>query len=108
MLKKNERLDRPAFSRYFSQGKRIHGSYITNITSPAETFFCSVVVGKKVSKKAHQRNLLKRKLYSLVEVLKKERDLKGVFIIISKPGLAQLSKQAFTVTLTEELGRALK
>lgn len=108
MLKKSERLDRSAFSHYFSRGKRIHGSYITVISSPADTFLCSVVVGKKVSKKAHQRNLLRRRLYGLVEVFKKERGLKGSFIIISKPGIAQLSKQAFTAALKEELGRALK
>ncbi len=108
MLKKSERLNRSAFSLYFSRGKRIHGSYITVISSPSDNFLCSVVVGKKVSKKAHQRNLLRRKLYSLVEVIKNEKDLKGVFIIIAKPGLAQLSKQTFTVALTDELGRALK
>jgi len=60
MLKKTERLNRAAFSTYFASGKRTHGTYLTIITAPAETLLSSVVVGKKVSKKAPTRNSIKR------------------------------------------------
>lgn len=107
MLKKSERLNRAAFSQYFAKGKRNHGTYTTIITSPAETFFASVVVGKKVFKLAHQRNSLRRRVYALVERYKKERNLTGVFIIITKPEAAKLSKKEFTLAFKTELGRVL-
>ena len=84
MLKKTERLSRFAFSAYFAQGKKTHQKYTSIIASKAEVFKLSVVVGKKVSKKAPTRNFIKRRIYGILGDLKKERSLTGVYIVDRK------------------------
>lgn len=108
MLKKSERLDRKAFSDYFSKGKRKHGLYTTIITSPTQGFFGAVVVGKKVSKQAVVRNSVRRRLYSILDKARIDNSLQGVFIIITKPAVSKLSKKAFQIELSKEVGLALK
>lgn len=108
MLKKTERLNRAAFSSYFASGSRVHGKYITIITAPADSLLSSVVVGKKVSKKAPTRNSIKRRVYAQVEVLAKKAGYVGVLIIVTKPELARLSRKDFQVAVQEELGRVIK
>jgi ribonuclease P protein component len=107
MLKKTERLNSRLFTHYFSIGKRKHNTYTTIITSPFEKFLCSVVVGKKVAKKAYQRNSLKRLTYSIVEEVKKSRDVKGVYIIILKPAVLNLTKKGLRQSLNKEVGLVL-
>jgi len=107
MLKKSARLGRAAFSEYFNKGKRTHGLYSTVIYSPAPEFLCSVVVGKKVSKKAPVRNTLRRRAYALVETLVKEKNLNGACIVIVKPEAMKLSRKAFAEALLVEVGRVL-
>ena len=108
MLKKTERLDKRQFSQYFNNGRRNHGSYTTVIVHPHPRFACVVVVGKKVAKKAHDRNRLKRQAYSVVEKIKTERELKGVFIIILKPAIAKLTKNKLREELDKEVGKVLQ
>lgn len=108
MLKKSERLDRHAFSNYFSKGKKFHGLYTTIIHSPSEGFLCSVVVGKKVSKKAPVRNTIRRRVYGILDKIKRDKKLVGVYIIIIKPDILKLPKKASGLTLEEEVGRVLK
>ncbi len=107
MLKKTERLDRSSFSNYFKKGKRINGTYATIINYPAPTLFGSVVVGKKVSKSAVKRNSIRRRIYGILDILRVEKELKGVYIIIAKPEVSKLSKKLFTENMTKEIGRAL-
>ena len=108
MLKKTERLNRPAFSLHFSKGRRSHGTYITTIVSPTEAFLCSVVVGKKVSKKAVVRNSIRRRLYGIIEKHRKQTLLRGAYIIIAKPAITKLSKKDFNIEIEKEVGLALK
>jgi ribonuclease P protein component len=108
MLKKSERLSRSLFTQYFEKGKRNHGLYTTIITLPHQAFLCSVVVGKKVSKLSPKRNQIRRRIYGLVENIKQEKSLSGVFIIITKPAINTLSKADFQVKVLEEVGRVLK
>ena len=68
----------------------------------------SVVVGKKVAKKAHDRNKIKRRIYEIVRGLKTQGEVKGVYIIIAKPIIKDLSKSEFKNLLTLEVGRVLK
>ncbi|KKT80543.1 MAG: hypothetical protein UW75_C0003G0003 [Parcubacteria group bacterium GW2011_GWF2_44_8] len=107
MLKKTERLNRAAFSTYFASGKRTHGTYLTIITAPAETLLSSVVVGKKVSKKAPTRNSIKRRIYAQLETLAKKVGYTGVVIIIAKPDTAKLSRKDFQKAIEGELGRVI-
>ncbi len=101
MLKKFERLSRTDFELYFKQGKRVHSENITIITAPHQRFHASVVVGKKVSKKAVVRNTLRRRIYSSL-YNKKKAGVKGIFIVITKPKFGLLTKQE-AKTETEKL-----
>ena len=82
--------------------------YTTIVTHSSPTLKVAVVVGKKVSKKAVTRNSLRRRLYGILETLRQQQKLTGVFIIIAKPEVTKLTKKAFTTTLLEEVGRVLK
>lgn len=108
MLKKSERLDRSSFTNYFKKGKKVNGAYTTIVTHPSPTFLASVVVGKKVSKKAVTRNLIRRRLYGILELYRQKQKFTGVYIIIAKPEINKLTKKAFATTLHEEVGRVLK
>lgn len=68
----------------------------------------SVVVGKKVAKKAHDRNRIKRRIYEIVRELKTEGKSNGIYIIIAKPVIKDLNKSEFKNLLTLEVGRVLK
>ncbi len=108
MLKKTERLNRTDFNLCFAKGGRIHGLYTTVINYPSlEGFLCAVVVSKKVSKKAPVRNKIRRRVYGVVEKIKKDKNLKGSHIIVVKPEVNKLSAAAFTSLLGEEVGRLL-
>ncbi len=107
MLAKNERLNRADFSKYFAVGRRIHGQYLTIINSPNPVFKGSVVVGKKVAKKAHDRNRIKRRLYSILRELKETTKATGIFILITKPAIKTLSKKDFQLLLNDEIALTL-
>jgi ribonuclease P protein component len=85
MLKKKERLTRKEFDRSFSIGKRLHGSFVQLIFSPSESFHCSVVVGKKVSKKAVERNRLRRRVYAVAYAHHMSASIQKTFIVVLKP-----------------------
>jgi ribonuclease P protein component len=108
MLKKAHRLNRTAFSSYFSSGKRSHGTYLTIIYQPSTTLLSAAVVGKKVSKKAVLRNRVRRRLYSVVERSLLTAGKTGVFILVAKPSIASLSRLEFVEKVSEELGRVIK
>jgi ribonuclease P protein component len=107
MLKKSNRLNRAAFSSYFNTGRRAHGTYLTIIKASAPTFLAAVVVSKKVSKKAVERNKARRRLYALLEKVVVEKDLKGVYIILAKPPLSTLTHHEFIEKVGSELGRVI-
>ncbi|HMO77609.1 MAG TPA: ribonuclease P protein component [Candidatus Paceibacterota bacterium] len=108
MLKKSERLDRASFTNYFKKGKKINGAYTTIVFHPNPVFLASVVVGKKVSKKAVTRNSIRRRLYGIIESERQDKKVTGAYIIIAKPEISKLTKKAFNTTLLAEVGRVLK
>ncbi len=103
MLPKKQRLNRTAFTQYFKVGKRHHTSYLTLIIAPCEGFKCAVVVGKKVAKKAHDRNRIRRRLYELIRHSYGEVDWPRALIVVAKPAIIKLSKKQFTTELTKEI-----
>lgn len=107
MLKKTERLNRSVFTEYFKKGKRNNGVYTTIITHPSGSLYGSVVVAKKVSKKAVVRNSIRRRLYGIIDNLKTQKKLTGVYIVIAKPEIIKLNKRQFNELLTEEIGRVV-
>lgn len=104
MLPKQKRLSQAEFSRFFASAKRLHTSFGQILYVPYEVKKASVVVSKKVYKKAVDRNHLRRQLYHLIRDWFTDTDATGVYILITKP-------QITTLTLTEikeELYRTLK
>ncbi len=108
MLKKSERLDRASFDKVFRDGKRFHSLYSTTIFLPTESFLCSVVVGKKVSKKAPIRNSIRRRIYSQIQNKISGNMIKGSYIFIVKPEVKKLTKRQFSSFWEEEVGRVIK
>ncbi len=106
MLAKSQRIPRLLFSAVFAKGKRVHGTNTTLIIAPSPAFVCSVVVSKKVAKKAHDRNRIKRRLYALVKELTKDNPPALALIIMTKPPIASLTRVQFKAVLQVEIGRA--
>ena len=105
MLRTEERLSRAAFAQYFAVGKRTHGTYFTVVYSPAPVFKAAVVVSKKVAKKAHDRNRLKRQLYHLLAAETQKNPRTGAYLVFVKPGAALLSRAGFRLEFLNELSR---
>jgi ribonuclease P protein component len=103
MVPRNQRLNRTAFSEVFTRGRRRHSPYLSLVYMASPSFRCAVVVSKKVAKKAHERNRLRRRLYALLRTLHEERALVGSFIILTKSPIAKLARRQFSVVLREEI-----
>ena len=104
MLKKKQRLTKAAFDQYFKSGKRIHTPLFQLIYTPCNTFHGAVVAGKKVSKKAVDRNVVRRRIYAALYALYKEQSCTGVYIVIAKP----VVKSATYSEIKETLSKILK
>lgn len=65
MLKKKQRLSRSEFASLLQKGKRIHTPHFSFVYIFAEKTKCGLVVSKKTAKKATERNLLRRRIYSV-------------------------------------------
>jgi ribonuclease P protein component len=96
MLKKKERLTKKKFDRSFSVGTRFHSPTIQLIYEDTPDFHGAAVVGKKVHKKAVDRNRLRRRLYGALYRYQKSNPLTGTYILIAKPALAKVLKNQFT------------
>ncbi len=107
MLARANRLRRAEFNEYFKRGKRLHGDHFTVVYVADSDFKVSVVVSKKVAKKAHDRNRLKRQIYGFVGLLSKETNVAGVFMIYPKLALTKLVTQKRKEVIKGELSRLL-
>lgn len=103
MLKKRERLTKKQFDRFFSSGRRYHSPLFTVVHTPGDDFHGAIVVGKKVFKKAVDRNKLRRRLYNILYRSQCDGGMKGVYIILTKPQAAKASFSELKTTLTELL-----
>jgi len=105
MLKKKERLTKKEFDCSFSTGKRYHSPTLQLIHEPTSDFHGAAVVGKKVYKKAVDRNRLRRKMYGVLYRYHKEHSLKGTFILIAKPAIKNVVKNEFSQKIEDSLQR---
>ncbi len=94
MLPKSARLSRHEFSAVFTRPeKRAHFPEYSLYFSTSPTFKASVVAGKKVAKRAVDRNQLRRAVYGGLQAhLKSETNPTGHYIFILKPPFTKLSK----------------
>ncbi len=90
MLASGNRLSRTDFSVAFSKGRRVHTTIGTLIYTPGDRFHGSVVVSKKVSKKAVVRNRLRRQVYGQLYTSLKQTGWVGTVIVLLKPTIATL------------------
>lgn len=99
MLPKTKRVKRALFQKVFSSGRTLHSTYLTArivLTSPtplasgAPSKF-SFVVSKAVAKKAVDRNLLRRRGYSVISKLYNLFPAGLVVVFFYKKGADKLS-----------------
>lgn len=91
MLKKKERLDRKAFNRFFSLGKRMHSPHLMLIYAPYDGFHAGAAASKKVIKTAVDRNKFRRRVYDVFERITRSTALQGVYICVAKDTAGSLS-----------------
>ncbi len=108
MLAKKERLSRGEFSSFFKTGKRFHSDVATIVFSPTPTLHGSVVISKKVFKRAVDRNLARRRVYAQLKAIMKHNNQTGVYIVILKPPYKQLTKAQSSVEIKTLIERTLK
>lgn len=96
MLPKKEKISRKDFATVFKHSKTVsRGSFFVLKRQETAHFSLSVVISKKVAKKATERNYLKRIAYELFrEIKKKKPSLVGSFIFMfqNKPESFNLLK----------------
>lgn len=82
MLKKNSRIHKERFEEIISRGKTFHATYVYIRTLPSldgvKKF--STVVPKKVAKKAHDRNLIKRRINHVLRLCNKSFSTKDYLV----------------------------
>jgi len=103
MLPKKERLTSKMFDRFFSSGRRYNSDLWQIVFTPGDQFQAAVVVGKKVNKSAVKRNKIRRQIYNLLYRFKMDHNLKGSYLILTKPTI----KAAPFASIKEELHSAL-
>lgn len=104
MLSKKERLTSKMFDRFFKSGQRQNSDLWQIVYAPATKFQAAVVVGKKVDKLAVKRNKLRRQVYNLLYRYHKDRQLKGVYLVLTKTAL----KSASFAEIKEQLHSSLE
>lgn len=103
MLPKTQRLTKKEFDVVFKSGKRVHSPVLQLIYAPGKDFHGAAVVGKKVYKRAVDRNRLRRRLYGVLYRHQKEHGYTGTYILIAKPPLSTVSKNMFSKTVLEAI-----
>ncbi len=98
------------FKEIFSQGKRINGKFFSLFYIDKhhdETFALGVVTRKKLSKKATQRNYLKRiiKEYVRTQAEPLKNGKKAVFLL--KSDMKKIKKQEIAKTTRKDLSQLL-
>ncbi len=100
MLKKEQKLNRAEFANLLKKGKHIHCESAIIVYLNESNTKCGVTVSKKVAKKAVDRNLLRRRIY---EIIQKNKSLiqKRHISVLAKVDSAQLSYAELKNTIRE-------
>ena len=108
MLAKAARLRSSEFREFIARGKRFTFPELSIVYTPHTTFHASVVVSKKVAKRAVLRNALRRRVYAVLYRLLKQTGRTGVYVIYLRPAAAQLPRRALNATVAERIATVLK
>ncbi len=107
MLKKKERLSRNAFNRSFAVGKRMQSPSLQLIIDTTTSFHGSVVVPKKIFKKAVDRNTIRRQLYGVLYTFHKNNNIGKTYIVIVKPPIKNMTRSERALDLQQILQKTL-
>ena len=107
MLAKQQRVSRAEFTAAYAVGRRYHTPLFTLIVVPGPLFKATVVVSKKVAKKAHDRNRLRRRFYAVLADLAAVGTIKGTILVQVKPPLRALTKRQFFTEVPQQIAQSL-
>ncbi len=107
MLAKQQRVSRTEFMAALAAGRRYHSPLLSLTVVPGQLVKASVVISKKVAKKAHDRNRLRRRMYAVIQDLAATSVLSGTFIVQAKPPLASLTKRQFFTEVPKQIAQLL-
>lgn len=105
MLSKRNRLGSEFFKNLFKKGVIVDSQYfsIKYVKGNKEDFKISIIVPKKVSLKAVERNLLKRRFLSIV-LEEKSLLIKGFsYVFYLKKGVDSISRDAIKTNIIEKI-----
>lgn len=85
----------------------MHSPSFQLVYHPYDSFHASVVISKKVSRGAVERNKMRRRIYDCLRRHGRAGTLSGVFIVIAKQGAAKLPYHELSQELVDMIGRAL-
>jgi len=105
MLKKANRINKTRdLQRVYRLGKPVHTSALVIKFVPAERVQVAFVVSKKVSKKAVDRNRIKRILREYMR-LHLDRHKPGKYLVMVKPSAAGLNSRSLRAELQKSLSK---
>ena len=105
MLKKADRINKTRdLQKVYRLGKAVHSSALVIKFVGGERSQAAFVVSKKVSKKAVERNRIKRVLREVFRLSLAQRK-KGRYLIMVKPTAAKLKAQELRVEISKALDK---
>lgn len=104
MLKKKNRLSNSEFTSHFKTGRRQQSEYFTVVTNQADVFKAAVVVGKKVYKSAVDRNRIRRRIYTALNI---NQNKNQILLILVKPPFAKLNRRQQQKEINDLIGRVI-
>lgn len=108
MLKKRQRLTKQQFDHFFKTGRRYHHPLLQLVYTPGQDFHGAAVVGKKIYKRAVDRNRYRRRLYAALYRQKQQADLRGVYILLLKPAAKDVAYGELAAAVSDLVGRVGK
>tara|TARA_B100002051_G_scaffold276694_1_gene326976 strand:- start:19921 stop:20250 length:330 start_codon:yes stop_codon:yes gene_type:complete len=107
MFKKSNRLTTAEFSELYRSGKKKHFPHLSITLGQNSGTKVSVVAGKKVAKSAVRRNLLKRRVYSILRKMDEQQSL-GEMIVILKPTFSGLARKTAEEIVRQSIAEVKK
>lgn len=108
MVPTSLRIRRADFPAVIKAGRRQHGQFVTAVCILGTTPQVSVVVSKKVAKRAVDRNRLRRRVYGAVERFLQTSPLAATVIFLVKPEAKTATRLDFAADVADLLAKIAK